>query len=104
VCDELMADETTGPLILDPFDYQGVDRLDEFSVILLLRVRTLPGKQFSVGRALNQLIKIAFEKHGIAGRDPSPVLVTGPAAGVAAKPDQDEGEAAAVARPQRRSA
>jgi small conductance mechanosensitive channel len=103
VCDELMADETTGPLILDPFDYQGVDRLDEFSVILLLRVRTLPGKQFSVGRALNQLIKIAFEKHGIAGRDPSPVLVTGPAATAAAKPDDDDGEAA-VARAQRRSA
>jgi small-conductance mechanosensitive channel len=103
VCDELMADETTGPLILDPFDYQGVDRLDEFSVVLLLRVRTLPGKQFSVGRALNRLIKIAFEKHGIAGRDPSPVLVTGPAATAAAKPDQGDGEAA-VARAQRRSA
>jgi small-conductance mechanosensitive channel len=103
VCDELMADETTGPLILDPFDYQGVDRLDEFSVILLLRVRTLPGKQFSVGRALNQLIKIAFEKHGIAGRDPSPVLVTGPAAALAAKPAEDDAEAV-VARAQRRSA
>jgi moderate conductance mechanosensitive channel len=103
VCDELMADETMGPLILDPFDYQGVDRLDEFSVILLLRVRTLPGKQFSVGRALNQLIKIAFEKHGIAGRDPSPVLMIGPTAAAAAKPDEDDG-GAAVARAQRRSA
>jgi small conductance mechanosensitive channel len=103
VCDELMADETVAPLILDPFDYQGVDRLDEFSVVLLLRVRTLPGKQFSVGRALNRLIKIAFEKHGIAGRDPSPVLVTGPAAAPAANPDKDDG-GAAVARAQRRSA
>jgi small conductance mechanosensitive channel len=103
VCDELMADETVAPLILDPFDYQGIDRLDEFSVVLLLRVRTLPGKQFSVGRALNRLIKIAFEKHGIAGRDPSPVLVTGPAAAPAAKPDKDNG-GAAVARAQRRSA
>jgi small conductance mechanosensitive channel len=98
-----MADETVGPLILDPFDYQGVDRLDEFSVVLLLRVRTVPGKHFAVGRALNRLIKMAFEKHGIAGRDPSPVLVTGPAAAVAAKPDEDDGGAPA-ARAQRRSA
>ena len=103
VCDEMMADETVAPLILDPFDYQGIDRLDEFSVVLLLRVRTLPGKQFSVGRALNRLIKIAFDKHGIAGRDPSPVLVIGPAAGPAAKPDADDG-AAALAGAQRRSA
>jgi small conductance mechanosensitive channel len=103
VCDELMADETVAPLILDPFDYQGIDRLDEFSVVLLLRVRTLPGKQFSVGRALNRLIKIAFEKHGIAGRDPSPVLLTGPTAAPAANPDKDDG-GAAVARAQRRSA
>ncbi len=103
VCDELTADETVGPLILDPFDYQGVDRLDEFSVVLLLRVRTVPGKHFAVGRALNRLIKIAFEKHGIAGRDPSPVLLTGPAAAVAAKPDGDDG-GTAVAPTQRRSA
>jgi small conductance mechanosensitive channel len=103
VCDELMADETVGPLILDPFDYQGVDRLDEFSVVLLLRVRTVPGKHFAVGRALNRLIKMAFEKHGIAGRDPSPVLLSGPADAVAAKPDEDDGGAPA-ARAQRRSA
>ena len=103
VCDELTADETVGPLILDPFDYQGIDRLDEFSVVLLLRVRTLPGKQFAVGRALNRLIKMAFEKHGIAGRDPSPVLVTGPAAAATATPDEETGRAETAAA-KRRSA
>ena len=40
VCDELAEDEEIGPLILDRFDYQGVDSLNEYSVVLLLRVRT----------------------------------------------------------------
>lgn len=75
VCDELNADEELGPWILDPFDYQGIDSLDEFSVALVLRVRTVAGKQFIVGRSLNRLIKIAFEKQGIAMRDPAPLLL-----------------------------
>jgi small-conductance mechanosensitive channel len=78
VCDDLNADEELHPWILDPFDYQGIDSLDEFSVALILRVRTVAGKQFIVGRSLNRLIKIAFEKHGIAMRDPAPVVLARP--------------------------
>jgi len=66
VCDELNADTELRPWILDPFDYQGIDSLDESSVALVLRIRTVAGKQFVVGRALNRLIKIAFE--GTASR------------------------------------
>jgi small-conductance mechanosensitive channel len=79
VCDELAADAELQPWILDPFDYQGIDSLDEFSVALVLRVRTVAGKQFIVGRSLNRLIKLAFEKHGISMRDPAPILFAGPA-------------------------
>jgi len=77
--EELMADETVAPFILDPFNYQGVDSLDDLSVVLLVRIRTMPGKHLVVGRAFNRLVKIAFEKHGIVGRDPSPMIITGPA-------------------------
>lgn len=77
VSDELMADESVRPLILDPFDYQGVDALDPFSVVLLVRIRTLPAQQWKIGRAFNRLVKIAFEKHGIASRDPNPFVITG---------------------------
>jgi small-conductance mechanosensitive channel len=88
VCDELNADEQLGPWILDPFDYQGIDSLDEASVALVLRVRTVAGKQFVVGRALNRLIKIAFDKHGIAMRDPTAIVLTDPAtARVTTAPD-----------------
>ncbi len=98
VCDELAEDPDVGPLILNRFDYQGVDSLDDFSVVLLLRVRTVPGKHLVVGRALNRLIKNAFEKNGIASRDPSPIAISGPAfaalgPGAAAKDsDGDAGE------------
>ena len=51
----------------------GVDALDESSVVLLVRIRTVPGKQLVVGRAFNRLVKIAFDKHGIASRDPTPI-------------------------------
>ncbi len=77
---ELMEDEAVRGLILDPFDYQGVDALDEFSVVLLVRIRTLPSKQLVVGRAFNRLVKIAFNRHGIASRDPAPVLMMAPPA------------------------
>jgi len=77
---DLMEDEALRPLILDPFDYQGVDTLDASAVVLLLRIRTLASKQWVVGRAFNRLLKIAFDKHGIAPRDPTQIVVTGTAA------------------------
>jgi len=77
VSDELMTDEALQPWILDPFDYQGVDVLDASSVVLLVRIRTMPSKQWVVGRAFNRLVKMAFERHGIASRDPTEIVVAG---------------------------
>ena len=85
------------PFILGSFDYMGVESLDEFSVVLLARIRTVPGKQLVVGRAFNRLVKIAFSKNGITSRDPTPTAMVGPAS-----PEQsrDKGDAT----PQRRLA
>src|SRR5262249_5631738 len=80
VCAELSDDETLHDAILDPFEYLGVDALNVSSVVLLFRVRTLPAKQWPVGRALNRLIKIAFERQGIAMSDPTAVAIVGTAA------------------------
>jgi len=78
---QLAQDETLQPFILDPFEYMGVDALDESSVVLVVRIRTLPGKQLTVGRAFNRLVKIAFDEHGIVSRDPTPiVMLNAPAA------------------------
>ena len=77
VSEELMADEELRPLILDPFDYQGVDTLDAASVVLLVRIRTVPAKQAVVGRAFNRLVKMAFDEHRIASRDPTQIVILG---------------------------
>jgi moderate conductance mechanosensitive channel len=97
VSNELMEDETLRPLILNPFDYMGVDSLNEFSVVLLVRIRTLPGKQLVVGRAFNRLVKIAFSKNGIISRDPTPTMTVAPAS-----PEDIRGETDTT--PQRRLA
>jgi small-conductance mechanosensitive channel len=96
--DELAADETLRPFIVNPFEYMGVDALDEFSVALVVRIRTIPGKQLVVGRAFNRLVKIAFDRHSIASRDPTPIaMVKMPSA-------LDEAGALSSAAPQRRLA
>ena len=77
VSEELMADEELRLLILDPFDYQGVDTLDAASVVLLVRIRTVPAKQAVVGRAFNRLVKMAFDEHRIASRDPTQIVILG---------------------------
>jgi moderate conductance mechanosensitive channel len=94
---ELTQDETLRDLILDPFEYLGVDALDEFSVVLLVRIRTLPSKQYVVARAFNRLVKIAFAEHNVVSRDPAPMLMMTPPAA----PAED---VTAVAEDQRRRA
>jgi hypothetical protein len=46
-----------------------------------MRIRTVPGKHMLVGRAFNRLVKIAFDEHRVAGRDPATaVVISGPSA------------------------
>jgi len=80
VSEKLMADATLRPLILDPFDYQGVDAFDAVSgsVVLLVRIRTIAGKQWAVGRVFNRLVKIAFDKNGIHPPEAAPTTIVVP--------------------------
>jgi small-conductance mechanosensitive channel len=80
--DELMQDDALHPSILNPFEYLGVDALDASSVVLLVRIRTVPGKQLAVGRAFNRLVKIAFDEHRVAISDPTPIMVVNASAGL----------------------
>jgi small-conductance mechanosensitive channel len=90
VSEELMADDVLRPLILDPFDYQGVDALDASAVVLLVRIRTVASKQWVVGRAFNRLVKIAFDKNGITARDPSSIVIAGAPIEIEARGRGDE--------------
>ena len=75
VGDQLAQDGAVQAFILNPLEYMGVDALDDTSVVLVVRIRTVPGKQLAVGRAFNRLVKIAFDEHGVTSRDPTPVVL-----------------------------
>jgi small-conductance mechanosensitive channel len=59
------ADESLRPLLLDAPMVMGVESLDVEALTVRLVARTLPGKQFEVGRALRQRIALAFRAEGI---------------------------------------
>jgi small conductance mechanosensitive channel len=65
VCDEAFADDQLHALLLDPPSVMGVESLavDQFNVRVV--ARTLPGKQFEVGRALRARITRVLAREGI---------------------------------------
>jgi small conductance mechanosensitive channel len=62
---ELAADPVFGPNILEPLEILGVDDFGESQVTIKLRIKTLPIKQWEVGRELRRRIKITFDARGI---------------------------------------
>lgn len=63
---ELQSDPAFGPFILEPIEILGVDAFADWSVQLKVRIKTVPLKQWEVGRELLKRIKKAFDRHGIA--------------------------------------
>ncbi|MGB0682720.1 MAG: mechanosensitive ion channel domain-containing protein [Magnetovibrionaceae bacterium] len=61
----MQADETWGPLILEPLEILGVDQLADSAVIIRCRFKTQPLKQFSIRREYNRRIKKRFDELGI---------------------------------------
>jgi small conductance mechanosensitive channel len=58
-------DESLRPLLLDAPAVMGVESIDVEELKIRLVARTLPGRQFEVGRALRVRIAAAFRKEGI---------------------------------------
>lgn len=65
VCGEIYQDEEMKPLLLDPPNVMGVESLQMDHFNLRVVARTLPGKQFDVGRALRARITLVFLQEGI---------------------------------------
>jgi small-conductance mechanosensitive channel len=63
--DEMMGDPRYRVLILEPMEILGVEALRDTQVNIRLRIRTLPLKQWEVGRELLRRIKKAFDVHHI---------------------------------------
>jgi len=52
-------------MILEDIEVVGVDALADSAIMLKARIKTAPGKQFSVQREYLQRIKAAFDAAGI---------------------------------------
>jgi small conductance mechanosensitive channel len=59
------ADPEWAPLLLDPPDVLGVEALADSAVVIRMLARTLPEKQWNVGRELRRRIKKRFDLEGI---------------------------------------
>ncbi len=62
---ELQADSAFGTDILEPLEMLGVDQFADSAVIIKCRIKTVPIKQWRIGREMNRRIKITFDAKGI---------------------------------------
>jgi small conductance mechanosensitive channel len=67
-------DSAYGPFILEPIEVLGVDAFAEKWLLLKVRIKTMPLKQWDVGRELRKRIKKAFDAEGIAMIFPERVI------------------------------
>lgn len=62
---ELRSDPELGHDIIDDLEILGVDAFHAWGPVLKMRIKTLPRRQWAVGRAFNRLIKQRFDAEGI---------------------------------------
>jgi len=65
VAGELMRDAAFRPFILEPLEIIGIDKMTELGVTIQSRLKTLPRKQWMVGREFVRRMKQAFDRNGI---------------------------------------
>ncbi|MGP1357078.1 mechanosensitive ion channel domain-containing protein [Roseicyclus sp.] len=75
--DALRADPEQAPNLLGDLEWFGLDQFADSAVVLRARIRTLPGKQWGVGRAYNAHLKRIFDARGIEIPFPHTTLVFG---------------------------
>jgi small conductance mechanosensitive channel len=69
---EMQADPAFAPWILEPLEIQGVDAFRDWAVLLKMRIKTVPLKQWDVGREFRKRLRRRFNEQGI--EVPYPVL------------------------------
>lgn len=63
--EELRASEEQGGFILEDMTWFGLQAFGDNAVVLRSRIKTVPGKQWGVGRAYNAILKRIFDERGI---------------------------------------
>jgi small conductance mechanosensitive channel len=59
--EEMRKDPAYGSDIIEPLEVIGVDRFEDSAVVITARIKTLPLRQWTVGREFNRRMKKAFE-------------------------------------------
>jgi small-conductance mechanosensitive channel len=72
---ELVAEEPWKSAILEPLQIFGVEKFGESQLVIRGVVKTIPLKQWEVGRELRRRIKIRFDEKGIQIPFPHRVLI-----------------------------
>ena len=75
----LQEDPEIGPNILEPIEILGVDNFGESEVVIKARIKTLPIKQWMVGREYRRRLKKAFDEQKIEIPFPHRTLYMGEA-------------------------
>jgi moderate conductance mechanosensitive channel len=65
VADELRKDAALSESIVEPLDVIGVDRFTDSAMVIQVRLKCLPLRQWAVGHEFNRRMKQAFDRHGI---------------------------------------
>jgi len=60
-----MRDAAFRPFILEPLEVVGIDKMTELGVTIQSRIKTLPRKQWAVGREFARRMKQALDRNGI---------------------------------------
>jgi small-conductance mechanosensitive channel len=63
--EEMRTDPAFAPWILEPIEIQGLDAFRDWSIVMKMRIKTVPLKQWDVGRELRKRIRKRFEEEGI---------------------------------------
>ncbi len=65
VDEDMRKDDAFSFMIMEPIEIAGVDRFADSSVVIKARIKTLPLRQWVVGREFNKRMKLAFDASGI---------------------------------------
>ena len=63
--DQLAEDKEIAASLLDNMEWMGVMSFGDNAVVVRTRLKTLPGKQWAIGRAYNAVVKKVFDERGI---------------------------------------
>lgn len=68
---EVEKDQSLAGFVLAPVEIAGVDKISDAGILLKARIKTMPGRQYKVGREFLRRIKLAFDANHIETPAPS---------------------------------